>query len=149
LRQGDKNLLELTVATGLRNTVETLTTGEVSSRIRPIMNAITTLTPQQLRNAADLQERIQSLKQELNHLLGANSEPVEAALAWRRKLSAKGLANIRAGAKRQWASRKSENGSSSKGPQRSGKMSAAGRKRIAAALKARWAAAKRAGRNAL
>jgi hypothetical protein len=113
------------------------------------MNAIANLTPQQLRNAADLQERIQSLKQELNELIGSGSEADSAAPRRRRKLSARGLANIRAGAKRRWASSRSEKGSSSKVPRRRGKMSAAGRARIAAALKARWAAAKRSGRNAL
>ena len=113
------------------------------------MNAITNLTPQQLRSAADLQEQIQSLQERLNALLGSGAEPVSVARRGRRKLSAEGLANIRAGARRRWAAFKKGNGAVSKGRKRRGSMSAAGRARIAAALRARWAAAKRSGRNAL
>jgi hypothetical protein len=113
------------------------------------MNAITTLTPQQLRNAADIQERIQSLQHELNELLGSDSEPTLVVPIERRKLSARGLANIRAGARKRWAATRKGAGSAPIAHRRKGKMSAAGRARIAAALKARWAAAKRAGRTAL
>src|SRR5271166_6597091 len=75
------------------------------------MNALTSITPQQLRHAADLQEKILSLQRELNSLLnGSASRPAATAPAaksaagpGRKKLSARGLANIRAGAKRRWA----------------------------------------------
>jgi hypothetical protein len=40
------------------------------------MNSITNLTPGQLRKAADIQEKIQSLQSELNQILGA-SAPAE------------------------------------------------------------------------
>lgn len=110
---------------------------------------IANLTPEQLRNAADLQERIQSLQQELAELLGSGPEAVSVRPSGRRKLSAQGLANIRAGARKRWAAFKKGNGVVSKGSRRSDKMSAAGRARIGEALRARWAAAKRSGRNAL
>jgi hypothetical protein len=59
----------------------------------------------------------------------------------RRKLSAKGLANIRAAQKARWAKQKgmSRDGSKS-APKR--RISAAGRARIAAAARARWAKVK-------
>src|SRR5260370_10618844 len=62
---------------------------------------ITSLTPQQLRRAADIKEKILTLEKEFNQLLGAPAEIfVEAAPKKKRKLSAKGLANIRAGARK-------------------------------------------------
>ncbi len=54
----------------------------------------------------------------------------------RRKLSAKGLANIRAAQKARWAKARSAGGSKI-APKR--RISAAGRARIAAAARARWA----------
>lgn len=111
------------------------------------MNSIAHLTPQQLRNAADLRERILSLEKELQSLLGTSSEGFSEPPTRRRRLSPQGLANIRAGARKRWGM--SKRGAVDGRRQRRGKMSAAGRARIAAALKARWRAAKRAGRNAL
>ena len=59
----------------------------------------------------------------------------------RRKLSAKGLANIRAAQKARWAKRKrTASGASTSAPKRS--MSKAARARIAAAQRARWAKVK-------
>ena len=84
----------------------------------PLMN-ITTLTAQQLRRAADIQERIQSLQKELGQILGG----VEG--------NSVGATQTRGNGRR----RK--------------KMSAAGRAAIAAAARARWAKAKAAGRNRL
>lgn len=84
------------------------------------MNAITGLTPNQLRKAADIQEKILELQASLEQLLGGalNAAPVESALAVetpnasgpkKRKFSAKGLANIRAGAlKRKMNAKKSQ-----------------------------------------
>lgn len=110
------------------------------------MNSIKDLTPRQLRQAADIQERILGLQQELEQLLPTGSKPSVGRGARKRRLSAQGLANIRAGARRRWANNRSENGAR---PVRRRKMSAAGRARISAMLKQRWAAAKRAGRKAL
>lgn len=117
------------------------------------MNSITNLTPQQLRQAADIQERIVELQDELHQILGTSAPaPVQENSPGehgKRRLSAQGLANIRAGAQRRWARERAEaaNGTAPARPGR--KMSAAGRAAISARLKARWAAAKRAGRNAL
>jgi len=114
------------------------------------MNSIANLTPQQLRNAAELQEQILSLQSELSELFGSSSAEVAGALRVRRqRMSAQGLANIRAGARKRWASNKAAKESAAAPRKRKSAMSPAGRARIAAALKARWKAAKRAGRNAL
>jgi len=111
------------------------------------MNSITQLTPHQLRQAADIQEKVLALQHELERLLGSSAPQTIGAFAGKRRLSAQGLANIRAGARKRWARERVETGINGAKPRR--KMSAAGRARISAMLKARWAAAKRSGRNAL
>jgi hypothetical protein len=111
------------------------------------MNSIKDLTPQQLRLAADIQERILALQNQLDQLLDTGGQAQESRGPGRRRLSAEGLANIRAGARKRWAKVRTHNGAAR--PTKRHKMSAAGRARIAAQLRARWAAAKRAGRNAL
>lgn len=140
-------------------------------------------TPTQLRKAADLQEKIQSLQNELNSILGGSDET--AALAapkrkrkmsaagkaairaaqkarWakikgtapsaksapRKNLSAKGLANIRAGvAKRMAAQGKAPAAKPAKKAKK--QFSAAARAALAAAAKARWAKVKAAGKTKL
>jgi hypothetical protein len=90
-----------------------------------------TLTPQQLRKAADLKERIDGLAEQLKAIVGGGEtavrvapEEAERLTNGRRKrrgrLSAEGRAAISAAAKARWA-----------------------------AMKARWAKAKRAGRSRL
>jgi hypothetical protein len=141
------------------------------------------ITPTQLRKAADLQEKIQSLQEELGQLLGGEAstpaqtteEPKkrkfsaaarakmraaqkarwakikgtapspEPAQKPKRKLSAQGLANIRAGvAKRIAAKGKAPAAKPVKKARK--KISAAGLANIRAAQKARWAKAKAAGK---
>jgi hypothetical protein len=134
---------------------------------------ITSLSPTQLREAADIQEKIQSLQEELGQLLGGEvstpAEPTEApktrkfsaaararmraaqkarwakikGRAPKRKMSAQGLANIRAGV----AKRMAAQGKPVQKPKR--KFSAAGRAALSAAAKARWAKAKKAGKTSL
>ena len=106
------------------------------------MNAITQLSPDQLRKAADLQERIVELQSELNAVLGGEiSLPGKTGS---RNMSAAGRAAISAAAKARWAKYR---GAGPKAPKR--KMSAEGRARLAAAVKARWAKAKKAGKTTL
>jgi hypothetical protein len=137
------------------------------------MNSITNLTPGQLRQAANIQEKIQSLQKELGKLLGAAVESASteapkitkrkmsaagrAAIAaaararWakikgtapKKKLSAQGIANIRAGV----AKRMAAQGKAARKPKR--KLTAAGRAALSAAAKARWAKAKKAGKSNL
>jgi hypothetical protein len=124
---------------------------------------ISNFTPQQLRNAADLQEKIQGLQEQLNELLGGEvSVPAEAAIETpgkpsngrrrkkRKKVSAEGRANIAAAQRARWAARRGEAPaeeapaiSSEEKPKR--KMTAAWRKALSLAAKARWAKAKGSG----
>jgi hypothetical protein len=136
-------------------------------------------TPVQLRKAADIQEKIQSLQEELGELLGGlggsgdtaaieppksrkrsaavrarmrmaqkarwaklKGEAPSATPAPKRKLSAQGLANIRAGVRRRVLGQ--AKGKAIQQPKR--KISAAGKARLSALAKARWAKVKAQGR---
>jgi hypothetical protein len=126
--------------------------------VRPHMS-ITDLTPQQLREAADLQEKIQELQDQLNAFLHGVKTPVlvaiEAPLAaepgksrkGRRKFSAETRAKMAAAQQARWAVKKGEKeetpsgitGAEAEGKPKKRKVSAAGKAAIAAAAKARWA----------
>jgi hypothetical protein len=69
------------------------------------MNSITSLSAQQLRRAAEIKDKIQSLESELNRIFGseAKSPAVATAPKKRRKMSAAGRARIAAAAKARWA----------------------------------------------
>ena len=112
------------------------------------MNLPTDITPRQLRQAADIQERILDLQHELSRILGA-TVLTGTETHGKRRLSAQGLANIRAGARKRWAKVRAENGTSRGTHQPRRTMSVAAREAIAARMRARWAAAKWSGRNAL
>jgi hypothetical protein len=142
------------------------------------------VTPTQLRKAADLQEKIQSLQEQLGQFLGGEvSTPAETAEASKKrkkgKMSAAGRAAIRAAQKARWAKikgtapaarpgrkamrnmsakrlaniragvakRMAAQGKAVQKPKR--KFSAAGRAALSAAAKARWAKAKKAGKSKL
>jgi hypothetical protein len=144
------------------------------------------ITPTQLRKAADIQERIQSLQSELNEILGVEvptpgkaeapkkkwkfsaaarakmrraqkarwakikgtAPETEPTKKGKRKMSAQGIANIRAGvAKRMAAQGKALAAKPSKKTKK--KFSAAARAAISAASKARWAKAKAQGKTTL
>jgi hypothetical protein len=106
------------------------------------MNTLLRLSPSSLRKAADLQEKILELQSELGQLLGDSVptiivEPPEIApKAKKRKLSAAGLAAIRAGVRKRMAK-----------PRR--KMSAATKAAMSLAAKVRWKKAKASGRTSL
>ncbi|MGA2661982.1 MAG: hypothetical protein ABSH34_31265 [Verrucomicrobiota bacterium] len=128
---------------------------------------ITTLTPQQLRKAADLKENIDALQEQLNAILGGGETPTPVApeeperpkngrRKRRKKVSAEGRANISAAAKARWAARRmgkksvtvaAESEQPLEKPKR--KRSAAWSKALSEAMKARWAKARRAGRSRL
>jgi hypothetical protein len=140
-------------------------------------------TPAQLRKAADIQERIQSLQEELDQLLGGEvSTPAQATetpkkkwkfsaasrakmraaqkARWakikgstpvtsakpakkaKKKMSAQGLANIRAGVAKRMAAQ-------GKAVQKQPRIqrSAAWKAAVSASAKARWAKAKKAGKS--
>jgi hypothetical protein len=136
-----------------------------------VMNSITNLSPVQLRHAADIQERILALQQELNQLFGGEAEPTPdkrrlspeggaAIIAGakarsakprdgrrKRRLSPEGLAAIRAGVAKRVAARAGQGAPSY--PARKRNFSAAGRARLSALAKARWAKARKEGKSRL
>jgi hypothetical protein len=102
-------------------------------------------SPKQLRKAADLLEKIQLLQEQLGELLGGSSEAVAAEAPKQRRMSAAGLANIRAGVRKRMLAQGTRKVAQK--PKR--KVSAAGRARLSALAKARWAAVKKAGKSRL
>ena len=111
------------------------------------MEQLTNLTPQQLRRAANIKERIEVLQKKLGQLLGAQAPAPAAAkrARKRKKISAAGIARIRAAQKARWAAVKK----SKAAPKRKRKLSAAGRARLVALALARWAKVKAAGKKSL
>ena len=110
------------------------------------MNALPiNLTPQQLRRAADLKERIDSLQNELAGLLGSLAHAGYGATPTKRKrrMSAAGRAAISAATRARWARIRAGTLTSAPKPKKT--MSAAARARIAASQRARWAAIKGSG----
>jgi hypothetical protein len=105
-------------------------------------------TPRELRRAADIQERIQSLQKELNRILGAAVEPASPAPK-RRKMSAAGIARIRAATKARWARIRAAKKGAKPAKKAKRKISRAGRARLSALAKARWAQVKKAGKSSL
>jgi len=70
------------------------------------MNSIIELTPQQLRRAANLKEKLASLQKELGRILGIPAQTPNGAAPRtkkRRKMSAAGRARMAASAKARWA----------------------------------------------
>lgn len=114
------------------------------------METFTNLTPQQLRRAADVKERIDALEKELSQLLGAPTPAPAAAVApKRKKISAAGIARIRAAQRARWAAIKNAKAPGQPAPKRKRKLSAAGRARLVALARARWAKVKAAGKKYL
>jgi hypothetical protein len=111
-------------------------------------SSIANLSAQQLRRAANIKDKIQSLENELGRILGASTKSSNAvAPKKKRKMSAAGRAKIAAGQKARWAKAKGQKVKQSQPKKR--KMSAAARAKISAAAKARWKKAKAAGKNTL
>jgi len=112
------------------------------------MSSITSLSVQQLRKAAGLKEKIQSLEKELNQLLGStvSSAASPAPKKKKFKMSAAAKAKISAAAKARWAKIKGASKAAKPAPKagRRGKMSSAARAKLSAKLKAIWAARKAA-----
>jgi hypothetical protein len=103
---------------------------------------ITDLTPKQLRQAADLQERIQSLQSELTNILGGEI-PVPFSKGPRkkkRKMSAAGRAAVAAAARARWARIKGTGPAVKPARKPKRKMSAKGLANIRAGVAKRMAA---------
>src|ERR1039458_2380759 len=108
------------------------------------------LTQKQLRQAANLKEKIVALEKELNQLFGSIAKPVTSpAPKKKRKMSAAGKASIVAAQKARWAKVKGQKTAAKPVKKARRKMSAAARAKIAAAARARWKKAKAQGKNSL
>jgi hypothetical protein len=112
-------------------------------------SSLLNLSPAQLRRAAEIKERIDSLNSELASMLGGNSSLNPQPLPPKsgpRQMSAAGRARIAAAARARWAkirAAKGQSASSSNGAvPKKRTMSPAARAKIAAAQRARWAKAK-------
>jgi methionyl-tRNA synthetase len=111
---------------------------------------LTSLSPQQLRRAADLKDKIQSLENEFQRILGTSTKSITAvAPKKKRKMSAAGRAKIAAAARARWAKFKGRKAAAKPIKKARRKMSAAARAKIAAAARARWKTAKAQGKNSL
>jgi hypothetical protein len=103
------------------------------------------LSPKQLRQAANIQEKIQLLQKELNQLLGASAPTTEAPRKkW--KMGAAGRARIAAAARARWAKIRAAKAKATPAQKPKIKRSAAWKAAISAAAKARWAIAKAQGK---
>jgi len=107
-----------------------------SKSFNPAMNSLINLSAQQLRRAAGIKDRIDSLRNELDRILGGTAKtPKEKAPRKRRKMSATARAKIGAAQKARWAKAK---GNVSK------TQPAKAKRKMSAAAKARWAKIKAA-----
>jgi hypothetical protein len=111
------------------------------------MNPINALTPKNLRRAADIQEKVLKLQDELSKLLGAVAREESAPAApKKRKMSAAGRAAIAAAARARWAKLRASTPSTSAVKKPRTHMSTAAKARLSALAKARWKKVKAAGK---
>jgi hypothetical protein len=111
------------------------------------MSSIHQLSVQQLRQAANLKEKIDALEKELSQVLGSSTKPViTPAPKQRHKMSASARAKISAAAKARWAKVKATKPAANavKPIKKKFKMSAAAKAKLSALAKARWAKIKAA-----
>ena len=101
------------------------------------------ITARQLRKAADLQEKVQLLQNELNAILGSGelATAVETGATQKRKFSAATRAKMRASQRARWADKNETPAATpdEREKKKKGKMSAEGLANIRAAQQARWA----------
>ena len=98
------------------------------------MSSINNLSVQQLRQAANLKEKIEALEKELSQLLGSTAKSVAAKIPKKKGgMSAAGRAKIAAAQKARWAKIKAAK------PVVKAAMPAKKKFTMSAAAKARWA----------
>ena len=116
------------------------------------MNTITSLTSNQLRQAAGLKEEIAALEKQLNQILGSTSNAKPSAPAGRKKMSAAARKKIAAAQTARWAKVKVNKAvATAPSPVKKArrKVSAAAKVKLSQLAKARWAKAKAAGKTKL
>jgi hypothetical protein len=116
------------------------------------------LSLSQLKRAAQIKEQIEKLQGELVRLAGDSVTAKSIGVAIkpaRKKISAAGIAKIRAAQKARWAKVKTAKPAVkpvkpvAKAPAKRKKMSAAAKAKLSALAKARWAKIKKAGKKSL
>lgn len=112
------------------------------------MNIILRLSSAQLLQAAELQDKIESVHSELEQLVGTVTTPT-AVPKRRRKMSAAGRAKSAAGQRARWAKVNGKQFSMKPVKKAKRKVSAAARAKLSAAAKKRWKKAKGAGKSRL
>lgn len=109
------------------------------------MNTLINLTPQQLRQAANLKEKIATHQKELDRLFGVPAKAQRGAAAkGKRTMSAAARAKISAAARARWAKIKGTKSPVKPVKKPKGTMSAATRAKLSAKMKVVWAARKAA-----
>jgi hypothetical protein len=121
-----------------------------------IFRIMINLSSKQLRQAADLKEKITSLEKELATILSGSGSGIPSPFkapkgATKKGMSAAGRARIAAAQKARWAKVKAAKPAKAAGkaPAKKKVMSTAAKAKISAAAKKRWAKAKAAGKNTL
>jgi hypothetical protein len=107
---------------------------------------LSSVSAQDLRRAAEIKEKIDSLQDELAQILGSDSDTSKQQSGTRR-MSGAGRANIAAGARARWGKLKGISPSGNK--KKRMKRSPAVRARLAAIARERWRKAKAAGKTTL
>jgi hypothetical protein len=114
-------------------------------------STLSNLSASQLRRAAEIKDKIESLQHELSGIVGESAAAGTASkpAGKRRKLSAAAINRIREAQKARWAAHRAAKASGKAPKAKKRKMSPAARARLAAIAKARWAKVKASGRKAL
>ena len=97
-------------------------------------NPLSALTVAQLKKAVAIKQKLETLEKELASILGT-----PAAKPARKKISAAGIARIRAAQKARWAKIKAAKAAPAVARKKKFTMSAAAKAAISRAAKARWA----------
>ncbi len=101
---------------------------------------LSSLSVEQLRKAAALKEKIQSLEKELGQLLGSSTKPAAQAVPRKKfKMSKAARARISAAAKARWAKLKGSKAPVKPARKARRKMSAAAKAQLSAKMKMIWA----------
>ena len=117
------------------------------------MSNLLSLTSAQLKQAADIKDKIEALNKELGSLLGASTKTVKPAAKAKKGMSAAGRAKVAAAQRARWAKIHAAKGKNptakavvkaAKPAKKKNKMSAATKAIISAKAKARWAKIKAA-----
>jgi hypothetical protein len=109
--------------------------------------SIQSLTSTQLRQAADIKEKIAALDKQLSQILGSTTKPA-AAPKKKGGMSAAGRAKVAAAQRARWAKIKAAKPVKPVKKARN-KMSAAAKAKLSALAKARWAKIKASGKKSL